>query len=323
MSRHLERLLEIDERLRSPLRQTAGSLAAALEVSERTIRSDIAFLRDRYGAPIDFTKTQGYYYSDREWRLPSIQLSQGELFALTIGARMLQAYSGSAYALALHSAIDRLAERLPETTWVNLQQLAEERISFSSGAQINLDPEIWHRLEIACQHSQRVWMRYYTASRDRVEERKLDPYLLHIYRGTNPYAIGFCHMRQELRWFRIDRIRELEILDETFERDPKFNAKDHLAMIFQHEVGGVPVNIKIWFDAKTAPYIRERRWHPTQELYEQEDGAVILKMFVRGLNDVKRWVLGYGKGAIALEPPELVQLVREEVTAMEKHYRGE
>lgn len=64
MSRHLERLLLIDSLLRSAVRQTSISLAEALEVSERTIRSDIAFLRDRYGAPIEFNRSQGYHYQD-------------------------------------------------------------------------------------------------------------------------------------------------------------------------------------------------------------------------------------------------------------------
>jgi predicted DNA-binding transcriptional regulator YafY len=49
-------------------------------------------------------------------------LSQGELFALTLGARMLESYAGSAYAEELKGAIARLAERLPEKTWVDWQK---------------------------------------------------------------------------------------------------------------------------------------------------------------------------------------------------------
>jgi predicted DNA-binding transcriptional regulator YafY len=233
---------------------------------------------------------------------------------------MLEACSGSAYALELQSAIARLAERLPEETWVDLQQVADERFIFRSGAEINLDPDIWHQLEDACRESRQVWMRYYTASRDSASERVLDPYLLHIYRGTNPYVIGWCHKRDEVRWFRVDRIRELKLLEQTFERQPDFNARDHLEMIFQHEVGGVSVMVRIWFDAKTAPYIRERRWNPTQVLEEHEGGAVTLQMVVRGLNDLKRWVLGYGRGAIVEEPPELRKMVISEITKMHKSY---
>jgi predicted DNA-binding transcriptional regulator YafY len=323
MSRHLERLLQIDQLLRSGQRQTASSLASALEVSERTIRSDLNFLRDRYHAPLEFHRTKGYHYTDSAWRLPTISLSKGELFALTLGARMLEAYAGSAYAQELRSAIARLGERLPEQTWVDLQQLAEDRILFRSGAETDLDPDIWHRLEEACRLQKTVQMTYYTASRNAVSQRKLDPYLLHIYRGTNPYVIGYCHQRQEIRWFRVDRIKQLEVLGETFVPDPTFDAKDHLEMIFQHEAGGVPMTVSIWFDASTSPYVRERRWHPSQEVQEHADGSITLHLFVRGLNDLKRWVLGYGKGAIVQSPPELVELVREEVEGISSHYSKE
>ncbi len=320
MSRHYERLLQIDSLIRSGQRQTALSLAQALEVSDRTIRNDIAFLRDRFHAPLDYKPTQGYFYTDPTWQLPSISLSQGELFALTLGARMLETYAGSAYALELRSAIARLSERLPEQSWVNLQQVAEERILFRAGAEINLNPEIWHRLEEACRTRKAVWMNYYTASRNDASERKLDPYVLHIYRGTNPYVIGYCHKRQEIRWFRVDRIKQLQVLEESFVPEPSFDVRDHLEMIFQAEAGGLPVPIVIWFEAATAPFIRERRWHPTQEIQEHDDGSLTLQMFVRGLNDLKRWVLGYGKGAIVREPPELVRIVRDEVEAMNQHY---
>lgn len=320
MSRHLERLLQIDSLIRNGQRQTAPKLAQVLEVSDRTIRNDIAFLRDRYHAPIDYKPNQGYFYTDPTWRLPTITLSQGELFALTLGARMLETYAGSAYASELQSAIARLSERLPEQTWVDLQQVAEERILFRSGAEINLNPEIWHKLEDACRLHKTVQMVYYTATRNAVSERKFDPYVLHIYRGTNPYAIGFCHARQEIRWFRVDRIRQLDLLEDSFVQDPTFDVKDHLEMIFQHEAGGTPTSVSVWFDASTAPFIRERRWHPTQELEEHLDGSLTLHMFVRGLNDLKRWVLGYGKGAVVKGPPELVELVKAEIVGMNEQY---
>lgn len=320
MVRRLERFLELDSLLRSPQRCTADSLAARLERSERTIRDDLAFMRDRYGAPIVFSPKQGWHYTDPDWRLPTIMLNEGELFALTLGARMLEAYAGSAYALQLRTAIARLAERLPEQTWVDLQQVADERIQFRSGATVDLNPEIWQWLEQACRQQQSVQMKYYTASRNTVSERQFDPYLLHLYRGTNPYVIGYCHQRQAIRWFRVDRIQKLSILDREFIPNPKFDAKTYLDQIFQHEAGGELQAVAIWFDAPTAPYIRERRWHPSQEIEELADGSVILRMTVRGINDLKRWVLGYGKGAMAREPPELVKMLKDEISTMNQYY---
>jgi predicted DNA-binding transcriptional regulator YafY len=321
MSRQLERLLAIDELIRNPQRQTAVSLAAALEVSERTIHHDLDFLRDRYGAPLANNRQRGYHYTDPDWRLPSIPLTQGELFALTLGARVLSAYSGSAYREQLESAIAQLAKRLPEQTWVDLQQLTDDAVMFRMGAELDLNPDIWHTLEQACQHKQRVWMRYATPGKP-ISERQIDPYVLHFSR-SNPYVTGWCHQRQEPRWFRVDRIQAIKLLDETFEIDPTFDREAHFASAFQHEVGGVPQEMVIWFDTPTAPYIRERRWHPTQQIEEHPDGSLTLRFVVRGLNEVKRWVLFYGQGARVLGPPQLVAMVRDEIEGLQAHYQRE
>jgi predicted DNA-binding transcriptional regulator YafY len=233
---------------------------------------------------------------------------------------MLEAYAGSAYKKELRSSIERLSERLPQQTWIDLQQLASERVIFRSGVETHLDPEIWSQLLDACRTSQKVWIYYYAATRNTESERIVDPYLLHIYRATNPYLIGFCNKRKAFRWFRIDRIKELKVLDETFTPDPTFDAKTYLEKIFQHEVGGHPVPVSIWFDASAAPFIRERRWHVTQEIEEHADGSLTLHLVTSGLNDLKRWVLGYGKGAMVKEPPDLVALVKAEVQGMSRNY---
>ena len=321
MSRHLERLLKIDSLLRSGIKQTQKSLAEATEVSDRTIRSDLNFLRDRLNAPLENNRTKGYYYTDHNWRLPSISLSQGELFALTLGARMLSAYAGSTYINELETAVTRLSERLPDKTLVDLQQLAEERIMFGAGAEIiNLNPQVWQQLQDATSKSQQVWISYYAATTNTKSERTIDPYLLNIYRGTNPYVIAYCHLRKALRDFRIDRIQQLRVLNTTFVRDPDFDPQKYLKDRFQYESGDRLYDIEIYFDSVTAPFIRERRWHKSQEISERDDGSLVLKLKVSSLNDIKRWVLGYGKGAIVQNPPELVQMMRDEIETMNGNY---
>jgi predicted DNA-binding transcriptional regulator YafY len=321
MLRQQRRILQLDELLRNYDRSTAGYLAERLEVSERTVRADIEFLRNQLEAPIKYSTKLGFHYEDPSWRLSTYPLTQGELFALTIGARMLAAYSGSAYRHELETAITRLSERLPEQNWVDLQKLAQEHMLFRATASVDLDPEIWQRLESACHQDRSVLMTYYTAGRNATSDRQLDPYFLHIYRGTNPYVIGYCHNRKMVRSFRIDRIRKIEVLATKFDRDPSFDAREYLDSIFQHEAGGSVLAVKIEFDRETAPYVKDRKWHPSQTIAEYPDGSIALSMTVKGINDVKRWVLGYGKGAKVISPPELVDLVREEVAQISKLYK--
>lgn len=83
------------------------------------------------------------------------------------------------------------------------------------------------------------------------------------------------------------------------------------------------MDVEIHFDAATAPYIRERKWHPSQKLIEHTDESVTLTMTVGGLNDIKRWVLSYGKGARVLSPPKLIAMIKAEIEGMMSYYSGD
>ncbi|MCG9886203.1 MAG: WYL domain-containing protein [Cyanobacteria bacterium] len=314
-SRQLERLVKIDAAIRSGQRHTADSLAALCEVSVRTLQSDLTFMRDRFDAPLEFRKSWGWRYADDQWSLPSLPLSQGEVFALTLGAQMLESYSGSIYHAPLQTAIERLADRLPESLQASLQSLVQERIRFRAGGHIQINSEIWTQLLDAITRSQSIWIRYFSPQSGH-SERRVDPYTLDIYRASNPYLWGFCHRREKVLSFRIDRIQALQILEIPFQRDPNFNLEQILRDSFQYEVGGRPVDVVIDFDAKTAPYIAERQWHHTQFIKTHGDGSITLSFTATGLNDIKRWILGYGRGAIAREPPELVKMLRQEIETM-------
>jgi predicted DNA-binding transcriptional regulator YafY len=313
----LEKLVQLDRLLRGNRRYTAEDLAKQLGVQKRTIHNYLDNLKDKQ-APIENNRERGYFYSDPSWRL-KLPLTEGELFALTLGTQMLQSYAGSLYEEDLKSAISRLADRLPEVAWVDLQQLAEQNVIFRASAAIDLDPIIWRDLETACQQRRRVSMVYYSPQRLEESAREFEPYILHFNRN-NPYVTGFCCLRQAVRDFRVDRIRSLVLLKEKFEVRTDFNRREHFGRAFQYQTGQEVHLIAIWFDMRTAPYIRERRWHPTQVLEELADGDLVLRFEAPGLEEVKRWVMFYGRGAVVREPPELVAMVKQEITDMQNQY---
>lgn len=87
----LERLAKIDQELRQGYWPNATSLAAALEVTTRTILRDIEFLRLNLKAPIAYDASHhGYYYTEADFRLPFFRISEGEYLALFLGERLMQ-----------------------------------------------------------------------------------------------------------------------------------------------------------------------------------------------------------------------------------------
>ncbi|MBC7928622.1 MAG: WYL domain-containing protein [Bryobacteraceae bacterium] len=212
---------------------------------------------------------------------------------------------------------------MPEKTWADLQTVVEERIQFGAGALLEFNPEYWKALLESSRSQRVVEMTYYTASSDSLSTRKFDAYLMYVYRGTNPYTVGYCHRRKQILVFRVDRIRALRVTDDYFERDPEFHPQQYFERIFQIEAGGEPQNVSIRFRRKAAPFIRERTWHPSQLIEEHSDGSLTLHMQVSGLAEVRRWVLGYGSEARVEQPPALVEMMREEVAKLSQQYENE
>ena len=70
-------------------------------------------------------------------------------------------------------------------------------------------------------------------------------------------------------------------------------------------------DVVIRFDARVADYIREKKWHESQQLRELKNGSIELKLKLSGLAEVQRWVLGWGGDAKVIQPKELVESVKQ------------
>jgi predicted DNA-binding transcriptional regulator YafY len=77
-------------------------------------------------------------------------------------------------------------------------------------------------------------------------------------------------------------------------------------------IWGEPQEVVIRFSAQQAPYIKERTWHPSQNLENLPGGRLVLRMRVADVDEVKRWLVGFGAEAEVVEPKELQQAVRQE-----------
>jgi predicted DNA-binding transcriptional regulator YafY len=298
----LERIMEIDRRIRLGEYPNARIVADALEVSIRVIYQDKAFMADRLGAPIRFDRKHGgWYYTDATWTLPSMFATEGEIFAFFLGIELARRYLGTAFEKPLKTAIDRLAACLGERVRVDLEGM-REAYNFATPAVPDVDPQLLLALDRAVRQRRKVRIDYYSASRGERHERIVCPHLLHNNRG-DWYLIAQDSLRNEMRMFHLGRVMSWEVLGEIFERDAAFHPEKWLSEAFQSFRGVEEERVAIRFDAYQARWIRERRWHETQEpLEELHDGGVILRFHTGGLDAVKRWVMQYGAHAEVLEP---------------------
>ncbi len=139
--------------------------------------------------------------------------------------------------------------------------------------------------------------------------RIVDPYHLANINGEW-FLFAFDHARKDFRKFVPARILEVKPTGKTFERSKKFSLEKRLRDSFGVHSGEGEYEVVIRFNARAADYIREKKWHESQQLRELKGGGVELKLKLSSLVEIERWILSWGGDARVLKPRELGEVVR-------------
>jgi len=291
------------------------TLARRLEVSTKTIQRDLEFMRDRLELPLEYHPQRfGYFYTQEVSSFPTLQLTEGELFALLVAEKALQQYRGTTFERPLLSALKKMEQSLPETVSINLTELGEA-ISFRTRAEPILNLEIFDALAQAVARREQLEIRYRKPGQARSEDRRVDPYHLGNINGEW-FLFAYDHLRRDIRTFVPARIQSVHATGHRFEKPRGFSLEKRLKDSFGVHFGEGHHDVVIRFAAEVADYIREKRWHDSQELKELRGGGVQLRLQLSSLGEVERWILSWGGRARVLRPKELVQSVKQAAAAM-------
>jgi predicted DNA-binding transcriptional regulator YafY len=306
----LERMLRIHQAIQAGGFPNASTLARELEVTSKTVHRDIDFMRDRLGLPIEYDGSRfGYRYTEDVSAFPTFQITEGELFALLVAEKALQQYRGTSFEKPLVSAFKKMASSLPDEVSFNFADW-ERTISFRLTAEPLIDLETFDALAQATARHEQLRIDYRKPGRRQTETRMVDPYHLANINGEW-FLFAFDHLRQDIRTFVPARIRKVERTGAKFTRPRKFSLEKRLRDSFGVHSAEGDFAVVIHFNELAADYIREKRWHPSQELTELPDGGVELRLRLSSLGEVQRWVLNWAGNARVIGPPELAHAVRE------------
>jgi proteasome accessory factor B len=301
-------MLRIHQAVQSGRYPNAVSLAADLEVSTKSIHRDLEFMRDRLELPLAYEAAHnGYHYTEEVGNFPTLQITEGELFALLVAEKALQQYRGTAFERPLVSAFKKMAASLPDTVSLNIAEW-EQTISFRTRAEPILDLEIFDALSKAAGQRRQLRLTYRKPGQRATEERVVDPYHLANINGEW-FLFAWCHLRHDIRTFVPARIQALEPTGRTFARPQKFSLEKRLRDSFGVQSGQGNFQVVLQFNELVADYIREKKWHESQQLRELQNGGVELSLRLSSLAEVERWVLGWAGNARVLQPPELAASV--------------
>lgn len=302
--------MKIHHAIQSGQYPNAQTLARQLEVSTKSIHRDLDFMRDRLDLPLEYNPSRfGYYYWEEVGAFPTLQLTEGELFALLVAEKALQQYRGTHFEKPLLSAFRKMAASLPETISLHLPDW-DQTISFHTRVEPILKLEVFDQIARATAERRRLLLSYRKPGVKEVEPRRVDPYHLANINGEW-FLFAYCHLRLDIRTFVPSRIQRAQILKETFHRPKNFSVDRTLKDSFGVIAGQGDYDVVVQFQETVADYIREKRWHPSQKLVELPDGSVELRMRLSSLAEVQRWLLGWSGHAEVKAPAELVKAMRE------------
>lgn len=248
-----------------------------------------------------------------------IPLSLPELTALYFGRSLAGVLKGTVFHDALESLFAKIKSLLP-ADMLELLDRAQE------GLAVAVAPAKSHasyraRIEIVRQailQRRRLEVVYRAMHGKADTRRRVAPYRLLFFEGSF-YILGHCGLRQDIRVFALDRIRHLDLTDETFAAPESMNIDEFLKSSFG-VFHGPPASVKIRFGKDIAGYITEKSWHPSQKVNVRSDGSVIFEAQVAGTEEIKHWVLKWGANAEVLAPLSLRQEIRREAEEMLKTY---
>jgi len=300
------RLLSMIFLFQSRRQWTVSELSNELNVSDRTVHRYIGMLEEM-GIPLYSERgPYGGFSLLRSYKLPPLIFTPEEATVLYMGARLVNDIWGKPFQDAVTGVTAKLDNVLPDDIRQEVER-AQRSLVVMTGAARDYSP--YHDLMVTLRDcmadEKRVNLHYHSFSRVETE-RMVDPYAL-SFRWGNWYLIGYCHLRKELRTFRIDRINQLRALAETFDMPNDFDAKAYLEESMRWDNR---YDVIVLMAPKIAPEMRERS-NDWMKVSDNDDGSVTVRFEVDNLNWASGWVLSWGKLAKALAPPELIERVRE------------
>jgi len=158
----------------------------------------------------------------------------------------------------------------------------------------------------------------YESLKSKESSRQVDPYSL-VFRRHAWYLVGFCHRRNEVRIFRLNRIRKITLLDKSFQRKQDFSLSDFFKDSWEL-YQGKPVCVRIKFRGIGAKVVGSGQHHPSEKITKLKDGSLIYEVKVNGIEEICRWILGFGEEAKVLEPKNLKEKIRSTVEKMKQFY---
>lgn len=311
-TKRLARVLRIVQTIAArPREWTRARLTAEFEVSARTIDKDLELIR--HGLCYDLRREREGYYFVRGPLLEPIEMTVPEALALALASQQARD-TGTVDAGVIGSVLGKLEAALPWAIVPYLRRAADGTPAPFGPARERT--AVLALLRQGMAEGLRVEIEYSTASREgSMSRRTIAPYYLQTYERSW-MVIAWDSRRDAVRMFKVDRIASCRLTAERYTIPADFDPVAYLGSSWGVLRGesGPPEEVELRFTAQAGRWVRDDRWHPSQEMEELPDGGLMLRFHCGVTHELMRWVLSFGGEAQVVRPAHLRESVREAAT---------
>lgn len=311
-----ERILKIDQMIASGRYPNVEDFKRETEASIPTINRDLRDLRMKFGAEniLQYDRIKkGFYYSSPSFRIPAMLTSEKQIIAASLMVKLLELIKNTPVYKKAIEVFNSLSENIDENSKLNAKKLSN-RILFLGMDSVNIDDEIWTKLEDALANNSYVKFNYLNYERNLV----VQPWQLIYSEGMwSLYAYNQNQEIKDIRFYNLPGIKNLEVLKDTFELPDDFEYTKRAKGNFRRYIGKETLLCKIRITSeKTLNYIKTYKWTDDQKFKKQEDGSTIMTFTSNQDYPILGWVLSHGMYVQPLEPEWLVNEWKKNVKGM-------
>jgi predicted DNA-binding transcriptional regulator YafY len=296
------RVLTVLELLQSHRQLSGPDLAGRLEVDIRSVRRYIMMLQD-LGIPVEAQRGRyGAYRLRPGYKLPPLMFNEEEALAVILGLAMARRLGLAESPLATEGALAKIERVLPVALRERVRAVQESLALALPGEAVSAASALVVAFSLAVQQSRCLWLRY-RAWEDEETERVIDPYGL-VHRAGRWYAAGYCHLRQAIRVFRLDRVLEAQLREETFTRPADFDPLAEVELSIARAPGEWSATILL---KTTLEEARRLTNHHILAVLEETAEGVLMRCYAGSLEWLACFLATLPCPLVILEPSELRQ----------------
>ena len=290
---------------------TVKEMAQQMDTTERTI---YRYLRDLRENGYELYQEEDPRSSLQRYSIAPLKLTGSEAVALVNTCRPYLKQKGLPLSRDLESAIEKIKAAICRREEIEHFQKMKSAYTFMTPVMRDHSPweEIIQTIEESIKEECTLNAFYDAFSSDVSRNRPLDPYQL-FWQGGNLYLVAYCHRKQEVRTFRVDRFISVNKTSRKFSQAEDFDLESYLGSSWKVYRGVEEIELKILVYPPASRFFKESTYHPSQQICELQDGILECTFQVSNTPELRGWLLSWGSKITIQHPPELKEEIKEEL----------